>query len=171
MHTGSWHTVKITADRTGGLAVDDAFRDSLRAFIEPYRMAGRDLEVDQPIAVPLEIDLQVCESERYQRGQVKAALLEVFSNRVLPDGTLGAFHPDRMRFGATVYLSPLIALAQGVAGVVEVKATLFQRFNDPDSSGLAASKLLFGRREIARLDNDPSHPDRGVLRLTMRGGR
>lgn len=171
MHSGSWHTVKISPDRAGGLVVDAAFRDALRGFIEPFRMAGRDLEVDQPLAVPLEIDLQVCVSPQYQRGQVKAALLERFSNRTLPDGTLGAFHPDRMRFGATVYLSPLIALAQQVTGVVEVKATLFRRFNDPDSSGLAASKLLFGRREIARLDNDPSHPDHGVLRLTMLGGR
>lgn len=171
MHSGSWHTVKISPDRAGGLAVDAAFRDALRGFIEPFRMAGRDLEVDQPLGVPLEIDLQVCVSPQYQRGQVKAALLERFSNRTLPDGTLGAFHPDRMRFGATVYLSPLIALAQQVTGVIEVKATLFRRFNDPDSSGLAASKLLFGRREIARLDNDPSHRDNGVLRLTMLGGR
>ena len=121
--------------------------------------------------MPLEIDLQVCVSPRHERGQVKAALLERFSNRVLADGTLGAFHPDRMVFGATVYLSPLIALAQQVTGVIEVKATLFRRFNDPDSSGLAAARLLFGRREIARLDNDPGHPDRGVLRLTMVGGR
>lgn len=171
MHTGSWHTVRITADRAGGLPADRAFRAALRGHVEPFRMAGRDLEVDQPIAVPVEIDLQVCVSELYQRGQVKAALLEIFSSRVLPDGTLGAFHPDRMRFGATVYLSPLIALAQRVAGVVEVKATLFQRFNDPDSSGLATAKLLFARREIARLDNDPGHPDHGVLRLTMKGGR
>lgn len=171
MHSGSWHTVKITADRTGGLTVDPPFRDSLRDFIEPFRMAGRDLEVDQPLSVPLEIDLEVCVSPNYQRGQVKAALLERFSRNRLPDGSLGAFHPDRMDFGATVYLSPLIALAQGVTGVMEVKATLFRRFNDPDSSGLAQSRLLFGRREIARLDNDPSHPDHGVLRLTMRGGR
>ena len=171
MHTGSWHTVKITADRAGGLAVDAPFRALLRGFIEPFRMAGRDLAVDQPVAVPLEIDLQVCVSPRHERGQVKAALLERFSNRVLADGTLGAFHPDRMVFGATVYLSPLIALAQQVTGVIEVKATLFRRFNDPDSSGLAAARLLFGRREIARLDNDPGHPDRGVLRLTMVGGR
>ena len=171
MHSGSWHTVKISPDRAGGHTVDAAFRDALRGFIEPFRMAGRDLEVDQPLAVPLEIDLQVCVSPQYQRGQVKAALLERFSNRTLPDGTLGAFHPDRMRFGATVYLSPLIALAQQATGVIEVKAKLFRRFNDPDSSGLAASKLLFGRREIARLDNDPSHPDHGVLRLTMLGGR
>lgn len=171
MHTGSWHTVKITADRTGGLPVDAAFRTALRAHLEPFRMAGRDLEVDQPIAVPLEIDLQVCVSPLYQRGQVKAALLEAFSARVLPDGTLGAFHPDRMRFGATVYLSPLIALAQRIAGVVEVKATLFRRYNDPASSGLGPDRLLFARREIARLDNDPGHPDHGVLRLTMKGGR
>ena len=171
MHTGSWHTVKITADRAGGLPVDADFRTVLRAHIEPFRMAGRDLEVDQPIAVPLEIDLEVCISQLYQRGQVKAALFEAFSNRVLLDGTLGAFHPDRMNFGETVYLSPLIALAQRIAGVVEVKAALFQRFNDPDSSGLGADKLLFARREIARLDNDPSHPDHGVLRLTMKGGR
>jgi len=171
MHTGSWHTVKITADRAGGLAVDAPFRDALRGFIEPFRMAGRDLEVDQPIAVPLEIDFQVCVSPRYARGQVKAALLEVFSSRTLADGTLGAFHPDRMAFGQTVYLSPLIALAQQVTGVIEVKATLFQRYNDPASSGLAAARLPFGRREIARLDNDPGHPDRGVLRLTMMGGR
>ncbi len=171
MHTGSWHTVKITADRAGGLPVDRAFSAALRGHVERFRMAGRDLEVDQPIAVPLEIDLQVCVSELYQRGQVKAALLKAFSNRVLPDGTLGAFHPDRMRFGATVYLSPLIALAQRVAGVVEVKATLFQRFNDAASSGLGADKLLFARREIARLDNAPGHPDHGVLRLIMKGGR
>ena len=55
-----------------------------------------------------------------------------------------------MRFGATVYLSPLIALAQRVAGVVEVKATLFRRFNDPDSSGLAAAKLLRSRGARSR---------------------
>lgn len=171
MHTGSWHTVKLTADRTGGLAIDQSFRDGLRGFIEPFRMAGRDLEVDQPLAVPLEIDLQICLSPEYQRGQVMAALLARFSSQRQPDGTLGAFHPDRMNFGATVYLSPLITLAQGVTGVIEVKATLFRRFSDPDSSGLAAGKLLFGRREIARLDNDPGHPDHGVLRLTMLGGR
>lgn len=171
MHTGSWHTVRITADRAGGLAVDAAFRSALRGFVEPYRMAGRDLAVDEPVSVPLEIELEVCVAPGYARGQVKAALLERFSNRVLPDGTLGAFHSDRMVFGGTVYLSSLIALAQQVTGVIEVKAKLFRRFNDPDSSGLSAGKLMFERREIARLDNDPGHPDRGMLRLIMVGGR
>ena len=39
MHTGSWHTVKITADRVGGLPVDADFRKDLRAHVEPFRMA------------------------------------------------------------------------------------------------------------------------------------
>jgi predicted phage baseplate assembly protein len=171
MHTGSWRTVFVTADRRGGLPVTDAFEARLREHLEPYRMAGCDLEVEGPIDVPIEIDMEVCVSPDYLRGQVKAAVLERFSNRMLPDGTLGAFHPDRMKFGETLYLSPLIGLVQSVEGVMSVEVTLFQRFSDPDSSGLADGKLTFGRREIARLDNDPSRADNGVLRLTMKGGR
>lgn len=171
MHTGSWHTVFVTADRRGGLSVTPEFETDLRAHLERYRMAGRDLEVEGPINVPIEIDLEVCVCSDYLRGQVKRAVLDRFSNRILPDGTLGAFHPDRMSFGQTLYLSPLITLAQSVEGVRAVTVTRFQRFSDPDSSGLADRKLEFGRREIARLDNDPSRPGNGVLRLTMKGGR
>lgn len=171
MHTGSWYTSFITADRRGGLPVTPAFEADLRNHMERYRMAGRDLEVDGPISVGIEIDMQVCVCPDYLRGQVKAAVLERFSNRVLADGTLGAFHPDRMRFGETLYLSPLIALAQSVEGVTAVTVTLFRRISDPGSSGLEARKLTFGRREIARLDNDPSRAANGVLRLDMKGGR
>jgi hypothetical protein len=31
--------------------------------------------------------------------------------------------------------------------------------------------LELGRLEIARLDNDPNFPDRGVLRLALQGGK
>lgn len=171
MHTGSWHTVFVTADRRGGLPVTTEFQSSLRAHLERYRMAGRDLQVERPIAVPVELDMEVCVCADYLRGQVKASVLERFSANVLADGTLGAFHPDRMSFGQTLYLSPLIALAQSVEGVKAVEVTLFQRYSDARTSGLTDRKLEFGRREIARLDNDPSHPGNGVLRLTMKGGR
>ncbi|MEO9821192.1 MAG: putative baseplate assembly protein [Paracoccaceae bacterium] len=171
MHTGSWHTVFVTPDRCGGLPVTPEFADSLRAHLEPYRMAGRDLMVDDPISVALEIDMEVCVCPDYLRGQVKSAVLKRFSNHLLADGTLGAFHPDRMSFGTTLYLSPLITLAQSVEGVTAVRVSTFQRLSDPDSSGLTARKLEFGRREIARLDNNPNRPSNGVLRLTMKGGR
>jgi len=31
--------------------------------------------------------------------------------------------------------------------------------------------LTLGPLEVAQLDNDPNFPERGILKLTMRGGR
>ena len=73
--TGSWRTVFLTADRVGGAEVDAGFERELRRFVEPYRMAGQDLEVDAPRPVPLEITLRVCVKPDHFRGDVKAALL------------------------------------------------------------------------------------------------
>ena len=41
---------------------------------------------------------------------------------------------------------------------------------EPQSSGIDSGVLRMGRLEIARLDNDPSFPERGVLSLTFGGG-
>jgi predicted phage baseplate assembly protein len=169
--TGSWHTVFLTPDRLGGGPVDGPFRDDLRRFVERFRMAGHDLEVDAPRFVALEVAMDVCVKPAYFRGEVKAALLDVFSNRILPDGRLGVFHPDNFSFGQTVYLSRLIAAAQAVDGVDSVDVKLFRRLGVSDPRPLAAGELRLNRLEIARLDNDPSFPERGVFRLDMRGGK
>ena len=117
--------------------------------------------------------MTVCVLPDYFRGHVKAALLEVFSSRVLPDGRKGVFHPDNFTFGQPVYLSPFYAAAMAVEGVSFVQITLFQRQDrpDPQQVALANGKLEMGRMEIARIDNDPSFPEHGVFRLTMEGGK
>jgi len=112
--TGSWHTVFITVDRMGGLLVDDPFKGTIRQFVERFRMAGYDLEVDGPRFVSLDIEMHVCVHPDYFRMDVKQTLLGLFSNRLLPNGRRGLFHPDNFTFGQTVYLSPLIAAAQAV---------------------------------------------------------
>ena len=50
--------------------------------------------------------------------------------------------------------------------------TAFQRYRQPstDVSG-STGELMFAEGEIPRLDNDPNYPDRGVIRLTLQGGR
>ena len=65
--TGSWHTVFVTADRSAALAVDDPFEAELRSHLEPFRMAGYDLEVDGPRFVPLDVGLHVCVEPEYFR--------------------------------------------------------------------------------------------------------
>ena len=169
--TGSWHTVFLTADRSGGLAVDEPFETGVRAFLEPFRMAGYDLEVDAPRFVALEVGLLVCAAPAHFRAHVKAAVLDVLSSGVRADRSLGFFHPDRFTFAQPVYLSAIVAAAQAVTGVDSVAALVFQRQRDNASSALDSGVLSIGRLEIARLDNDPSFPEHGVLELTMGGGK
>jgi hypothetical protein len=169
--TGSWLTVFLTVDRLGGRAVDADFEARLRAHLEPYRMAGHDLEIDGPRFVALELELEICVEPGYFRSDVAAALLEVLGSRTLPDGRRGYFHPDNFTFGQIVFLSPIVATAAAVPGVRDVQVLVLERLGVPSRRPLDEGKLSIGRLEIARLDNDPSFPERGVLHLSMRGGR
>ncbi len=168
--TGSWHTVFVTVERAGGGHVDPAFAAAVRDFLEPYRMAGHDIEVEGPIYVPLEMDMTVCVRPDYFSADVEAALRSVFSSRVGADGTRGLFPPDNFTFGQTVFLSPLYAAAQAVDGVEHVEVTTFERWGQPSDVALRLGRMALGRLEIARIDDDPNFPDHGVFRRTSVGG-
>ena len=169
--TGSWRTVFLTVDRLGGESLGTILEQQLGKCIERYRLAGHDLEINTPQYVSLEIKMEVCVKRDYFTGPVKAALLDVFSNKELSNGQTGIFHPDNFTFGQTVYLSPIYAAAQQVAGVDAIHITIFQRQGKPLTSALNSGKLILAPLEIARLDNDPNFPERGVFNLVMQGGR
>jgi hypothetical protein len=168
--TGSWHTVFLTADRFGGGGVDADFETRLRAWLEKYRMAGYDLEVDSPVFVPLEMGLHVCVVPGQLRSDVATEVKARLSDSVLADGSLGLFHPDNLTFGQSVYLSSVLAAVHSVTGVQSVDVTTFQRQHQPESDGIDAGFVPMGRLEIARLEDDPNFPERGVLDLTFGGG-
>jgi hypothetical protein len=171
--TGSWRTAFVTVDPLIGddETVEEDLGGVITRQLERYRMAGVDTHVDTPRYVPLEVEMTVCVRRDYFRADVKQALLERFSSTVQPDGRRGVFHPDEFSFGQPVYLSKLYAAASEVDGVDSVDVTTFERRGTPDPGPLAAGKLEFDRLEIARLDNDPSLPERGVFSLTMEGGK
>ena len=94
-------------------------------------MAGYDLEIDSPRYVPLDIALTICVMPHTSRAVVRQALLDAFSNRDLPDGSRGFFHPDNFTFGQPVYLSQVIARAMDVPGVRSVMSVdRFQRYGE-----------------------------------------
>jgi hypothetical protein len=168
--TGSWHTMFVTVDRKGTVSVDDRFRAELRAFLDRFRMAGYDLEIDAPRFVSLDVALTVCVTPTSLRSDVKRALLEALGSGDLPDGRRGFFHPDNFTFSQPVYLSQVIAAVMGVPGVQWVEPTRFQRWGQDPAGELAAGRVTFERLEIARLDNDANAPENGRLDLVMQGG-
>jgi predicted phage baseplate assembly protein len=170
--TGSWYTVFVNIDRVGGLPVrDDAvFFAGVSGFLEQFRLAGYDLEINGPVYVPLDIALTVCVSPGYFSSNVEAALLDALSARVLPNGMHGFFYPDNFTFAQPVYLSQLVAAAMAVPGVASVVVTTFQRFGLKPNSELADEVLRTEPLEIARCDNDPNFPENGRLLLDLQGG-
>ena len=169
--TGSWYTVFLTVDRKGGGDVDAIYEQTIREHVQRYRMAGYDLEVDGPRYVALQVAMTVCVKSDYFRADVRAALMRVFSRGWLAEGSRALFHPDNFTFGQPVYLSKLYEAAQAVQGVASVVIDTFQRLHFPDPKPLDDGVLNLARLEIARLDNDPNFPERGVLKLSMGGGK
>jgi predicted phage baseplate assembly protein len=169
--TGSWHTMFVTADREGGDPMTDEFSGSLQRHLDTFRMAGHDLNFHEPVYVPLELSLHVCVKPDHFRSDVRRALEELFSARLLRNGRRGLFHPDNFSFGQPVYLSRLYAAAHDVAGVQSLKVTTFRRQGSKDQLALQDGRIVLGRLEIARLDNDPNYPERGVLSLELHGGK
>jgi hypothetical protein len=171
--TGSWYTVYVTVDRYEGRLVDEAFKNELRNFLDKYRLAGYDVEISEPLYVPLEISLNVCAAKGYLRDQVRRALLEAFSNtRNLASGQPGFFHPDNFTFGQSVLLSKIYETAMRVDGVLSVVVNKFRRFHRQlDDDGIERGLIRMGASEVARLDNDPNFPENGRISVTVEGGR
>jgi hypothetical protein len=139
--------------------------------VDPFRMAGHDLEVDPPRFVSLDVEIDVCVCADYFRAHVRERLERALGSGWLPDGTRAFFHPDNLTFAQPVYLSDLYAAVHAVDGVESAQVRVFQRLHAPDPRPLDEGVLPIGRLEIARLDNDPSFPERGVLRLNVTGGK
>ena len=64
-----------------------------------------------------------------------------------------------------------VAAASAVDGVTKVIVTRFQQFGKAAAGELTGGVLAVGDLEVARLDDDPSFPERGRLELQVEGGR
>lgn len=169
--TGSWHTIFITVDRTDGQVIDQSFKEGLLLFLSEFQLAGHDIEIEDPRFVPLNIALKIQVKQGYFRSAVKKALLETFSNQILPDGRVGFFAPDQFTFGQPVYLSEIVATAMQVVGVQSAQVTRFQRWGEPSQQELDAGVIRCDRLEIVRLGGTSGSPEEGQLTFDLEGGR
>lgn len=178
--TGSWHTVFIAIHpvaaehlvwRAGGRAALAAgFATQMRAYLQRFKLAGYDLAVRAAQYVPLEIAVRICVAPGHFRGDVLEDAARVLSNRSLADGTRGLFHLLELSFGEPVFLSRVYAVLEAVEGIESANVTVFKRYWDAQRDEIERGHIPLGEMEIARLDNDPNFPERGVLQLTAVGG-
>ena len=169
--TGSWYTA-FTAIDPASAQLTCEVESSVKAGLNRMRMMGTDLVVQGAVFVGLRVGLEVCLDPGFFRGDVRAALLKVLVTGDACNGVTAVLDPANFKFGERVYASPAIAAAQSVPGVLAVRLTLFERQDSPTPANAAPPmQLTMGRLEIPRCDNDPNHADRGLLVLTLDGGK
>jgi hypothetical protein len=180
--TGACYEALVAVDPVNSEQPSSELLSEIRSYLEPYRRIGHDVTVVHANYVPLDLALSICVLPDYLRGNVEQSLLQVLGNGVLPDGRYGLFHPNKLTFGGGVYVSNIVAAAQGVTGVASVVVTRLERlrveahpyrpaFGLARGAVPASGVLPLGPFEIAQLDNDPNFPEHGRIKLSLRGGR
>jgi hypothetical protein len=130
------------------------------------------------VYVPLAIEADVCALPGFLAADVEEAILAELGTGDLPGGRRGLFHPDAFTFGQPLFASQVYARIDAVEGVDSVLLTKLARQHEPDPDplrpatrdNLAEGRILVGRLEVVRLDNDPSSPEQGTLQLRVGGG-
>ncbi len=168
--TGSWSTLFLTVQRRGGRPPDEAFERRLRALLEPSLLAGRDLEVRAPAPLGLEIALRGRLEKGFLRETVRRRLLAALSDRRLPGGGEGFFHPDRFELGRTLYLGELLDAAMKVRGVALIEAEVFRPSGAAPGGPRVRDRVEPGPGEVVSVRNLPSAPELGSLSVVLEGG-
>jgi hypothetical protein len=169
--TGNRYEARIAIDPLGTDNADPGLLREIEEYLYPFRRIGHDLRVVQAQYVPLDLALSIEVSQGYLAAHVQRALLDAFSNRKLASGQTGFFYPDNFTFGQSIYASQIVATAQSLDGVESVSITRLEPLLEEEHNDLIDGVLSIGALEVAQVDNDPTHPERGRLTLEMRGGR
>ncbi|MFC5526883.1 putative baseplate assembly protein [Rhodanobacter ginsengisoli] len=170
--SGSWYAADVVLDPLACESLPPGLARTIRAQLQRVRRIGHDVEVRAACYVPLQVELFVCVLPDFLRAHVEAELLDRFTAGLRRDGLPGFFHPDRLRLGAPVFVSALLAEAQAITGVAHVEVTTLTRVDGGHSGEVPDDGVLhLAAREIARADNDPDHPDHGSIAFMLGGGR
>lgn len=157
---GAWRTVFLYVRRNDYQPLTPDFRLRLRAYLEPYRYMGMEIEIAEPDFAPLRVTLRIHLKADMQPTVVREKLAQRFGDGTLADGSPAFFAPANFHFGESVYQSKVIAAAMTVPGVAWVEVTEFCR---ADAPGVVLDEIPIGALEIAELRSSAPDQTHGVL--------
>ncbi|MEA3051425.1 MAG: hypothetical protein QOG72_328 [Sphingomonadales bacterium] len=169
--TGSWLTVFTAVDPRGAEQISMTRELELVELLNRRRLAGYESYAPPPDYLSLDLKIEVCARPGWLDGDVEAAVLARLGSPGRDDKADDFFFADRFTFGSPLYRSRLEAAIQEIPGVLGVRGITYrQRGSFAGFVDLPAA-VTPSTRQILRIDNDPSWPERGTIRVTVEGGR
>jgi hypothetical protein len=169
--TGSWLTVFTAVDPRGAEQISLDEQTELVELLNRRRLAGYESYAPPPDYLSLDLRIQVCAAEGWLDGDVEAAVLDRLGSATRADDASGFFFADRFTFGSPLYRSRLEAAIQGAPGVLGVSAITYRQRGTFNGFVDLPEVVSPAMRQILRVDNDPSWPERGTIRVIVEGGR
>jgi hypothetical protein len=168
--TGSWMTVFTSADPLGGeqISVDEGVQ--LVELLNRYRLAGYESYAPPPNYLSIDLRIEVCAQAGWREGDVESGVLNVLGNSARSANGDAFFFADRFSFGTPLYRSRLEAAIQDAPGVLGVHAIQYRQRGSFVNFKRLPETLAPAPTQILRVDNDPSWPERGTIRVIVEGG-
>ena len=169
--TGSWLTALTAADpaATEQPALTNVI--DLTGLLNGRRLAGYESYVLAPRYVSIDLQITLCAEAAYYRADIEAAVLRALRPGRLPGGGFGFFDHRRWTFGAPLHNSTLLDAVQAATGVAGVTDVQFRQRGVQGTWTALPETLSFGSDQILRVDDDPSHPEAGSLKVIVHGGK
>lgn len=166
--TGSWLTEFVTVDPLDAFSLSDELRLAVENRLDCVRQVGREVYVNDPEYLNLDLVITICVEPTAYEGQVIERVVEALT--VEKGGLydpLPFFHPDFFTFGAPLHRAALEAAVQAVPGVLAVIAMEIQARGVTELRPFTETIFPVGDRQILRLQNDPLFPERGSLKVQV----
>jgi hypothetical protein len=169
--TGSWLTVFTAADPKGATLVGPQDEIDLIQLLDRRRLVGYESYSPPPVHVSIDLEITVCIRPEWLPGDVERLVLDRLGTSIETSDRTDFFFSDHFAFGTPLFRSRLEAAIQSVPGVRGVLSILYRRRGTSAAFLDLPEVLGVGSNEILRVDNDPSFPERGTIRVIAEGGR
>lgn len=169
--TGSWLTAFTTADPAVGELTTAPQLAELADLLDRRRLAGSESCVLAPQYASVDLQVAVAADSTDFASDVAAAVLARLAPCTLPDGTPGFFDHSRWGFGQPLESAALLAAIQTAAGVIGVLEVLYRPAGTRAGWVPLPETLTLPADRILRVDNDPSRPQAGSVRVIVAGGK
>ena len=163
--TGSWLSTFTMPDPVDRSDLPPDRRAELDAWLDRFRMTGRDARLADPVYADLDFEITICVAPDRERSDVARRV-----KRRLSTAPGGFFDPNDRSFGDAVERARLEAAIHDAGGVRAVEAIRFRRRGWFDWRDFGTRYVPEGSSEIIRVDNDPGRPERGTITLLVEGG-
>ena len=168
--TGSWTSMFVAGDPLGANSLTDEQREQLEAWMGCVRQTGRDVIVQNPKLLPIDLKIRICVEPYAYAAQVRALVEEVLVGSGGGSDQTAFFSPDNFTFGMPLRRSSLEAVIQSVPGVRFVRDIRVRERGVRSERDFAEPLLRVDPDQVIRLDNDPQRPGNGTLFVETEGG-